>query len=44
MTTAGGDWLGTLAASPAPAADGLPAQVPLTATADLWGTVYFVKK
>ena len=43
VTTAGGDWLGTLAA-PAPDADGLTAQVPLTDTADLWGTVYFVKK
>ena len=27
-----------------PDADGLNAQVPLTDTADLWGTVYFVKK
>lgn len=44
VTTAGGDWLGTLAAAPAPDADGLTAQVPLTDTADLWGTVYFVKK
>ena len=44
VTTAGGDWLGTLAAVPAPDADGLTAQVPLTDTADLWGTVYFVKK
>ena len=44
VTTAGGDWLGTLAASPTPDADGLTAQVPLTDTADLWGTVYFVKK
>ena len=43
-TTAGGDWLGTLDAAPAPDADGLTAQVPLTDTADLWGTVYFVKK
>ena len=33
-----------LAAAPAPDADGLTAQVPLTDTADLWGTVYFVKK
>ena len=32
------------AAAPAPDADGLTAQVPLTDTADLWGTVYFVKK
>ena len=31
-------------AAPAPDADGLTAQVPLTDTADLWGTVYFVKK
>lgn len=44
VTTAGGDWLGTLAAAPTPDADGLTAQVPLTDTADLWGTVYFVKK
>ena len=44
VTTAGGDWLGTLDAAPAPDADGLTAQVPLTDTADLWGTVYFVKK
>ena len=44
VTTAGGDWLGTLVAAPAPDADGLTAQVPLTDTADLWGTVYFVKK
>ena len=44
VTSAGGDWLGTLAAAPAPDADGLTAQVPLTDTADLWGTVYFVKK
>ena len=48
LTTAelkqGGDWLGTLDAAPAPDADGLTAQVPLTDTADLWGTVYFVKK
>lgn len=44
MTTAGGDWLGTLDAAPAPDVDGLTAQVPLTDTADLWGTVYFVKK
>lgn len=44
VTTAGGDWLGTLATAPAPDADGLTAQVPLTDTADLWGTVYFVKK
>ena len=44
VTTAGGDWLGTLAAAPAPGADGLTAQVPLTDTADLCGTVYFVKK
>lgn len=44
VTTAGGDWLGTLAAAPIPDADGLTAQVPLTDTADLWGTVYFVKK
>ena len=44
VTTAGGDWLGTLAAAPAPDADGLTAQVPLSDTADLWGTVYFVKK
>lgn len=44
VTTVGGDWLGTLAAAPAPDADGLTAQVPLTDTADLWGTVYFVKK
>lgn len=44
VTTAGGDWLGTLAAAPTPDADGLTAQIPLTDTADLWGTVYFVKK
>ena len=44
VTSAGGDWLGTLAAAPAPDADGLTAQVLLTDTADLWGTVYFVKK
>ena len=44
LRSAGGDWLGTLAAAPAPDADGLTAQVPLTDTADLWGTVYFVKK
>lgn len=43
-TTAGGDWLGTLAAAPVPDADGLTAQAALTDTADLWGTVYFVKK
>lgn len=44
VTTAGGNWLGTLATAPTPDADGLTAQVPLTDTADLWGTVYFVKK
>ena len=44
VTTPSGDWLGTLAAAPMPDADGLTAQIPLTDTADLWGTVYFVKK
>ena len=44
MTTAGGDWLGTLAAAPAPDADGLTAQVPLTDTADLWASGLFREK
>ena len=44
VTTAGGDWLGTLAAAPTPDADGLTAQVPLTDTADLYAAFYFVKK
>ena len=44
VTTAGGDWLGALSAAPVPDADGLTAQASLTDTADLWGTVYFVKK
>ena len=44
VTSAGGDWLGVLAAAPVPDADGLTAQAPLTDTADLWCTVYFVKK
>ena len=41
---AGSSASSTLAAAPAPDTDGLTAQVPLTDTADLWGTVYFVKK
>ncbi len=44
VTTPGGDWLGVLAAAPTPDSDGLTAQAALTDTADLWGTVYFVKK
>ena len=40
----GGFTLACPDAAPAPDADGLTAQVPLTDTADLWGTVYFVKK
>lgn len=44
VTTPGGDWLGTLADAPVPDADGLTARATLTDTADLWGSVYFVKK
>ena len=44
MTTPGGDWLGTLTGTPATGADGLTARTTLTDTANLWDTVYFVKK
>lgn len=43
VTTPDGHWLGTLAQAPAPAADGLTAAAPLTDTADLSSTVFFVK-
>ena len=43
MTTADGLWLGTLAGIPAPAADGLSAEAPLTDTADLGSQVFFIK-
>lgn len=44
VTTPDGLWLGSLAERPAPAADGLTAEVVLTDTADLTATVFFVKK
>lgn len=44
VTTPGGDWLGTLTGTPATGADGLTARTTLTDTANLWDTVYFVKK
>ena len=40
----GGDWLGTLTGTPATGADGLTARTTPTDTANLWDTVYFVKK
>lgn len=43
VTTADGLWLGTLAGIPAPAADGLSAEAPLTDTADLGSQVFFIK-
>lgn len=43
VTTPEGDWLGTLAEAPTPAEDGLTAAAPLTDTADLGSTVFFVK-
>lgn len=43
VTTPGGYWLGTLAAAPEPEEDGLTATAPLTDTADLDSTVFFVK-
>ena len=43
VTTADGLWLGTLAGIPAPAADGLSAEAPLTDTAELGSQVFFIK-
>lgn len=43
VTTPGGEWLGELAAAPQPDSDGLTARAPLTDTADLNSTVFFVK-
>ena len=43
VTTADGLWLGTLAGIPAPAADGLSAEAPLTDTADLGEPGVFYK-
>lgn len=43
VTTPEGLWLGTLAEAPTPAADGLTAAAPLTDTADLGSTVFFVE-
>lgn len=44
VTTPDGIWLGVLAKAPATQADGLTAAAPLTDTADLSSTVFFVKK
>ncbi len=44
VTTPGGYWLGTLAEAPQPETDGLTAWAPLTDTANLDSTVFFVKK
>ena len=43
VTTAGGDWLGTLAEAPVPDAAGLTARAALTDTAELYDAVYFVR-
>lgn len=43
VTTPGGYWLGTLAEAPQPETGGLTAWAPLTDTADLDSTVFFVK-
>ena len=43
VTTADGLWLGTLAGIPAPAADGLSVEAPLTDTAYLGSQVFFIK-
>lgn len=43
VTTADGDWLGTLAEAPIPDADGLTASAALTDTAELYDAVYFVR-
>ena len=41
--TADGSWLGTVTGTPAPAADGLSAEVTLCDTADLTASVFFIK-
>ena len=41
--TADGLWLGTVTGTPAPAADGLSAEVTLCGTADLAASVFFIK-
>ena len=41
--TADGLWLGTVTGAPAPAADGLSAEVTLCGTADLAASVFFIK-
>ena len=43
VTTTDGLWLGTLAGIPAPAADGLSAEVTLNDTADVDSPVFFIK-
>lgn len=43
VTTPEGHWLGVLEAAPEPEADGLTAWAPLTDTADLNSTLFFVK-
>ena len=43
VTTPGGCWLGRTAEAPRPDADGLTARALLTDTADLNGSVFFVK-
>lgn len=43
VTTPDGVWLGALAGAPTPEGDGLTAAAPLTDTADLGSTVFFVK-
>lgn len=44
VTTPDGCWLGALAEAPGPDGGGLTARAPLTDTADLGSTVFFVKK